>query len=139
MQELCLPENQWKTCILPVPDHLNCIKKQQSLIHETENLFDLIYDNFGLVYFAKQLRNEMNQDHLTNNSLLRFAKFSLKCFANYSFSCFLNYSFAKYSFLCRKIPFSPCIMCVQYSGGFQYCGGYHDARGRYFEYHGDIQ
>ena len=97
-----------ETCILL--DQLNCTKKQQSLIYETENLFDLIYDNFGSVYFAKQLRNEMNQDHLTNNSLLRFAKFSFSCFANYSFSYFLNYSFAcfaKYSFLCRKIPFSP--------------------------------
>ena len=40
-------------------DQMNCTKKQQSLIYETENLFDLIYDNFGLVYFAKQLRNEM--------------------------------------------------------------------------------
>ena len=62
----------------------------------------------------------MNQDHLTNNSLLHFTKFIFSCFANYSFSFFLNYSFAcfaKYSFLCRKILFLPCIMCVHCRGG----------------------
>ena len=46
---------------------------------------------------------------------------------------------------------SPCIMCVQYSGGtqyrggiqyhggVQYCGGYHEYRGGYLEYRGGVQ
>ena len=40
----------WHSTVL---DQITCTKEQQSLKYETENLFDLIYDNFGLVYFAK--------------------------------------------------------------------------------------
>ena len=35
-----------------------------------------------------------------------------------------------------KREFPPCIMCVQYSGGAQYRGGYHEYRGGYLEYRG---
>ena len=31
---------------------------------------------------------------------------------------------------------SPCIICVQYRGGVQYHGGYHEYRGGYLEYCG---
>ena len=50
-KNFALSEYQWKTGISV--DQMNCTKKQHSLICETENLFDLIYYNFGLVYFAK--------------------------------------------------------------------------------------
>ena len=45
----------------------------------------------------------------------------------------------------RFPPFSPCIMCVQYRGGAQYCGGvqyrgrYHEYCGGYVEYRGGVQ
>ena len=34
---------------------------------------------------------------------------------------------------------SPCIMCVQYRGGVQYHGGYHEYHGGYLEYRGGVQ
>ena len=39
-----LLENQWKTDI--IFDKMNSNIKRQSLIHETEDLLDIIYDNF---------------------------------------------------------------------------------------------
>ena len=36
--------------------------------------------------------------------------------------------------------FPPCIMCVQYRGGYhEYRGGYHEYRGGYLEYRGGVQ
>ena len=34
--------------------------------------------------------------------------------------------------------FLPCIMCVQYYGGAQDCGGYHEYRRGYLEYRGGL-
>ena len=63
------------------------------------------YDNFGLVYFAKQYEMKWNESRSFRKLQSCLAKFSFACFANYSFSCFLNYSFACMFFLYRKIPF----------------------------------
>ena len=43
-QELDLAKYQWKTGI--IFDKMNSDKKEQSLIYKTENLLDVIYDNF---------------------------------------------------------------------------------------------
>ena len=48
-QELGLGNNKWKTGI--TFDKTNDTKKEQSLIHMTENLLDIIYDNFDCPLF----------------------------------------------------------------------------------------
>ena len=40
---------------------------------------------------------------------------------------------------CTRLEVIILIMCVQYHGGVQYCGGYHEYRGGYLEYREGVQ
>ena len=98
----------------------------------------------GFILLLMVERRSGNLDHHLNFEICMLNEACRGCFY---YTCVENFATAnlpevpvgcnsQQTLASLRSPGPPCIMCVQYHGGDQCCGGYHEYCGGYLEYRG---